>query len=253
MDNSTPGMNEMLIQYLDGELTGTDRDKLERQLNTDANLRQDYEQLVLAREAVRQYGLQQRVAGIHQQMMEELKTPVRKINPVNRIIRYSMAAAAGVVLVIGSIMLYNFFTLSPEKVFAANYHAYETGTLRNENKKELSILEKAYTEKKYGEVVSIVFDRPFITREVFLKAMAYMELGNTEKAIEHYKLVIKETSGTNMLKEEAEYYLVMAYIRHKQYPLALQQIAEMQEKPDHLYYKKITPTLIRQVKSLNNR
>lgn len=253
MDNSTHGVNEMLMQYLDGELTGTDREKLEQQLSADVNLRQEYEQLVLAREAIRQYGLQQKVTGIHQQMMEELKAPVRKINPVKRIIRYSMAAAAGVLLIIGGIMVYNFFALSSEKVFAANYRSYETNTLRDENTQELSTLEKAYAEKKYGEVTNTVFDRPFGIREIFLKAMAFMELGNTEKAIEHYKLVIMEAPATNLLKEEAEYYLMLAYIRHKEYSMALQQMDDIRKKPGHLYYNKITPALIRQVKALNSR
>jgi len=251
MDNSAPEMNEMLIRYLDEELGGDEKEKLEQQLLADESLRQDYEQLILARESVRQYGLQQKVAGIHQQMMKEFQTPVRQINPVRRLIRYTMAAAAGILLLVTGILLYNNSKLSPEKVFAANYRSYEISTMRGENIQELSRLEVAYSEKKYAEVVNIVFDRPFSIHENFLKAMAWMELGNTAKAIEQYKLVIKEARPTNLLKEEAEYYLALAYIRSKQYPIAIQQLEYIQEKPGHLYNKKITPELINQVKSLN--
>jgi tetratricopeptide (TPR) repeat protein len=253
MDNSTHGMREMLIRYLDGELSGSEKDSLERQLLADERLQQDYEQLVLARESVRQYGLQQKVAGIHQQMMEQLKTPVRRIDPVNRFIRYSMTAAAAIAIIIGSVMLYNYFQLSPEKVFAANYQSYEISSMRGGNEQEISMLEKAYSKKKYAEVVSIVFDRPFSIHENFLKAMAWMELRNTAKAIEQYRLVIKTANPANMLKEEAEYYLALAYIRSGQYSMALQQLEYIQKKPGHLYYKKITPELISQVKSLNKR
>ncbi len=253
MDNSTPGKNEVLIRYLDGELSGIEKEELEQQLLADEKLRQDYEQLVLATESVRQYGLQRKVAGIHQQMMKEFQTPVRKINQVKRIIRYTMAAAAGVLLLVAGIMLYNYSRLSAEKVFATNYQPYEISTMRGENKQELSKLEVAYGEKKYAEVVSIVFDRPFSIHENFLKAMAWMELRNTAKAIEQYKLVIKEARPTNMLKEEAEYYLALAYIRSKQYPMAIQLLEYIQKKPEHLYYKKVTPELISDVKSLNSR
>ncbi len=80
-----------------------------------------------------------------------------------------------------------------------------------------------------------------------------MELGNTSKAIEQYKLVIKMADLTNMLKEEAEYYLALAYIRGKQYPLAVRQLESIQKTPGHLYYKKVTPELVGKVKSLNKR
>jgi hypothetical protein len=253
MDNSTPAMNEMLIRYLDGELSGSEKEKLEQQFSADESLRRDYEQLVLARETVRQYGLQQKVAGIHRQMMKEFQTPVREISPVRRIIRYRMAAAAGILLLVAGIVLYNYSRLSPEKVFAANYRSYELSTMRGENAQELSRLEVAYNEKKYAEVVNITFDRPFSIHENFLRAMAWMELRNTPKAIDLYKLVIREARPANLLKEEAEYYLALAYIRGKQYPGAIQQLEYIQKNPGHLYYKKITPELIGQVKSLNNR
>ena len=253
MDNSTPGVNEVMIRYLDGDLSGIEKEKLEQQLLSDQNIRQQYEQLVLARESVRQYGLQQKVSGIHQEMMEELEMPVKKISPVKRIIRYSMAAAAGVALLIAGIMLYNYSALTPEKVFATNFQSYELSNTRSENAQEVSTLEKAYREKKFADVVTIVFDRPYSIQENFLKAMAWMELGNTAKAIEQYKLVIKMADLTNMLKEEAEYYLALAYIRGKQYPLAVRQLESIQKTPGHLYYKKVTPELIGQVKSLNKR
>ncbi|MEP7375312.1 MAG: hypothetical protein ABI675_18070 [Chitinophagaceae bacterium] len=253
MDNSTPGMTEMLIKYMDGELGGRERQELEQRLTSDTTLRSEYEEFLLAREAVGQYGLHQKVAGIHQQMMNELKTPVRKISKVTRIIRYSMAAAAGVLLLVAGIIVYNNSKLSPEKIFAANYRSYEISAMRGENEQLVSRLEKAYSEKKYAEVVNIVFDRPYSIHENFLIAMAWMELRNTQKAIDQYKIVIKEAGPANLLREEAEYYLALAYISNKQYSLALQQMEEIQKKPAHLYYSKITPTFISQVKKLNSQ
>jgi negative regulator of sigma E activity len=70
-------MSEKLVQYLDGELSGSEKDDLEKQLVTDRGLQAELESLKLAREAIRSYGLKQQVTGIHQQMMNELQTPVR--------------------------------------------------------------------------------------------------------------------------------------------------------------------------------
>lgn len=253
MDNSTPGMNEMLMRYLDNELPPNEREKLDRQMAEDANMKKEYEQLVMAREAVRQYGLQKKVSGIHQQMMQELQNPAAKITPVRRMIRYSMAAAAGVLLIVAGMIVYNYLSLSPEKIFAANYHTYETAIMRDENNQQASRLEKAYAGKKYNEVAAMSLDRPFTIKEIMLKGMAYMELGDTEKAIEQYRQVIAQSSAAGLMKEEAEYYLVLAYIRSKQYPAALQLMETIRKQPGHLYYSKITSKLTRQVKSLNNR
>lgn len=253
MDNSTPGMNEMLMRYLDGELTPGEREQLDRQMAEDSNLKKEYEQLVMAREAVKQYGLQKKVSGIHQQMMQEMQKPVAKISPVKRIIRYSMAAAAGVLFIVAGMMIYNYLTLSPEKIFVDNYRTYETVVLRDKNNPESSLLEKAYTEKKYDEVATMSSNRPFTTKEILLKGMACLEIGDTEKAIDQYRLVIAQSSTAGLMKEEAEYYLLLAYIRSKQYAAALQLIESIRKQPGHLYYSKITSRLIRQVKSLNNR
>ena len=38
MDNSTNNMSEKLVQYLDGELSGREKDDLEKQLVTDKDL-----------------------------------------------------------------------------------------------------------------------------------------------------------------------------------------------------------------------
>lgn len=246
-------MNEMLMRYLDGELTPVERQQVDRQLAEDDNLKKEYEQLVMARETVKQYGLQKKVSAIHQQMMQEMQKPVAKINPVKRIIRYSMAAAAGVLIIVAGVMVYNYLTLSPEKIFADNYRTYETVVLRDENNPEFSRLEKAYTEKKYDEVAAMSLDRPFTTKEILLKGMACLEIGDAEKAIEQYRRVTDQSSATGLMKEEAEYYLLLAYIRNKQYAAALQLIESIRKQPGHLYYGKVTSRLVRQVKSLNNR
>ena len=112
MDNSTSNMAERLVQYLDGELKGADKDVMEQHLASDKNLRDELDSLIATREAVKMYGLQQKVSGIHQQMMQEMKTPAGKINSTRRILRLGIAVAASVVLIVGSIIGYNFYSLS---------------------------------------------------------------------------------------------------------------------------------------------
>ena len=256
MDNSTHNMSEKLVQYLDGELTGAEIESLEKQLAVDNKLNEELESLKATREAVKIYGLQQKVAGIHTQMMKEMQAPVRKMNPARRIIRYSIAVAASVVLILGSIIGYNFYNLSSSKVFSSNYHSYELSTLRDIDTQQVSPVEKAYRDKDFKKAVEL-FDghSSVLVKESFLAGMSYMELGDNAKAIDEFKNVIAENekNKTTLFNDEAEYYLALTYIRNKDYDFALVLLRGIKENSDHLYHKNINGKLMRQVKMLKWR
>lgn len=251
MDNSTNNISEKLVQYLDGELSGSEKENIEKQLASDRDLQNELENLQLARGVVRSYGLKQQVGSIHQQMINELQTPVRKISSNRRIIRYGIAIAASVLVVILGAVIYNSNSVSSEKLFAENYHSYEVSTTRNGGTTETAI-EKAYKEKDYKQVTVLADTSINNIKDLFLTAMAYMELKNNVKAIEEYKKVIakNESAGTNMLKDEAEYYLALAFLHNKDYDHALEMMNKIHNDPNHIYNEKISAKLIDKVKSL---
>ncbi len=261
MDNSTNNMNEKLVQYLDGELAGAEKEDFEHELAMNKSLQDELDSLKATREAVKMFGLQQKVSGVHQQMMQEMQAPVKKMNPIvigsnRRIIRYSIAIAASVVLIVGSIIGYNFYSLSSDKVFASNYHSYELSTLRDGDTLQVSMVEKAYRDTNYKKVVelhSLIGSNSI--KETFLAAMSYVELGNNTKAIDEFKKVIAEdeTANTNLFKDEAEYYLALTYISNKDYDFALELLRKTRDNPNNPYHKKVTGKLIRQVKMLKWR
>jgi hypothetical protein len=255
MDNSTNNISEKLVQYLDNELTGSEKESLEQQIAVDNKLKEELENLKATREAVKIFGLQERVAGVHQHMMKELSAPVKKISSARRIIRFSVAIAASVVLIAGSIIAYNFYNLSSGKIFASNYQPYELSTVRDIDSIQISPVEKAYREKKYSEVTGIIYDRPFTVKESFLRGISYIELKDNTKAIEELKKVIAENekANSNLFKDEAEYYLALTYIRNKDYDFALDLLRSIQGDPGHIYHKKITGKMIRQVRMLKWR
>lgn len=256
MDNSTHHMPEKLVQYLDAEMDGAEKISFEQELAADKKLQDDLESLKATREAVKLFGLKQRVSGIHQQMMQEMRTPVKKISSTRRIIRYSIAAAASVILIVGGIIGYNFYNLSSGKIYSSNYHSYELSTLRDGDTLQFSPVEKAYREKDYKKAVELYsLYSPIQVKESFLAGMAYVELGNNAKAIDGLKNVIirNETDKTNLFKDEAEYYLALTYLRNRDYDFALDLLRRIKEDPGHLYHEKVTGKLIRQVKMLKWR
>ena len=251
MDNSANNMSEKLVRYLDGELSGNEKVNFEKQIAADKDLQNELEALQLTREAVRSYGLKQQVAAIHQQMMNELQSPVRKISHTRQIARFSIAIAATVLVVFLASVIFKSNNLSSDKLFAENYHSYELSTTRDGVSTETPI-EKAYKEKDYKQV-TLLGDRSVNNvKDIFLSAMSYLELKNDNKSIEEYRKVIakNESAGTNVLKDAAEYYLALACLRTKDYDHALELMNKIHDDPGHLYHEKITDKLIRNVKRL---
>ncbi len=255
MDNSTSDMAEKLVQYLDGELTGAEKENFEQQLSADIILQKQLDSLKSTAAGIQLYGLKNKVSGIHQQMMEEMQSPVRKINPTRKIVRYSMGVAASLILLAGCYIAYNFFTLSPDKVFASRYQPYELVTVRDGNTNETPV-EKAYLEKNYKEVVRIHdAGEDHTPKGEFLCGAAALEVKDNSKAIKCFNEVLdaNKQNPKPVLNDEAEYYLSLGYIRNKDYDYALPLLTKIQDDPNHTYNKKITDKLIRQVKILKRR
>ncbi|HPG12248.1 MAG TPA: tetratricopeptide repeat protein [Chitinophagaceae bacterium] len=252
MDNSTHNNAEKLIRYLDGELNEAEKQGIEAQLASDKALKEELDSLLLAREAVKQYGLQQRVASVHQEMMATEQAPVRSIGNRNRFVRYSLSIAAGIILVAGLFFAYNFFTISSSGVFSDNYQAYELPTFRGDDNNEMPAMEKAFREKKYTEVVQIDPQRPFTASENFYRGMAFIELKNDSAARASLQSVVKNTDSqvTDNIKDAAEYYLALVCIRHKDYKEALEYLQKIRNNDTHTYHERVSASMIRKVKFL---
>ena len=252
MDNST---QYELMRFIDGEMTDVEKGEFERRMANDQELRREIENLQLAKTAIRQYGAKQQVAVIHQQMMNELKkeTPVSSITGVRRIVRFSVAIAASILLIVMLIEGYGFYTLSPQKLYAQTYTAYELTTTRDGQQVE-SAIEKAYREKKYSEVINLNAKSVLSIRDVFLTGMAYLEMGDYSRAVSSYQIVIADVRDSKTtLGDAAEYYLALAYLQNKDYDLAIAQMNSINNNSSHLYKNKFSRKYINQVKRLKWR
>lgn len=256
MDNSTHGMHDLLVRYMDGDLSVTEKQAVEETLASDAALQAEYQSLQQTRAAVRHYGLRQKVSEVHGEMMEELGPKVRKLSPGKRFFRYSLAVAASLVLLLGAYLAYHFFTLSPNKVFTSKYRTYETGTFRSGENTESTRAESAFREKDYKEVIRIHNASNDRSPQVeFLCGVAALELNDDAKAIECFREVLDADaqSGQAILKDEAEYYLSLSYIRNRDYDFALPLLQKIKKDPRHKYHSSVSNRLIWKVKLLKWR
>ena len=254
MDNSTPGMDEKLVSLLDGDLSPEERMTVEQQLAGNALLQQQYDSLLATKAAIRHFGLQQQVGAIHSQMMAELNTPVRKISPVSKMIRYTSAVAAGILLLVAGFFAYQYFSLTPEKVFSANYQPYELNTSRGTTTN--SSIEEAYRQKKYELVIQLrdAAAEPTIKND-FLAGAAALELNNLSLARQRFASVIEQnkTANTTVLNDEAEYYLALTQIRQKDFAAAVMLLEKIQQDSGHTYSAKVKNGLLNDVRKLLDR
>ena len=250
MDNS----DNILVRYLDGELNVAEKQELEHELNTNARLKADLESLQSTRKAIRLYGLKQKVGSIHSQMMNELSSSKTRTAP-RKLIRYTIAAAASILLLVGTYMIYNFVSLSPDKIYTSRYQPYELVNVRSGQERQTAV-EKAYREKNYSLVLKIHSEnKPFTVKDGFLCGVSALELNDNVKAIDCFNSVLKENwnSGNQAYIDAAEYYLALTYIRNKDYDYALDLLRSIRDNKTHLYNEKATAKLLRQVRMLKWR
>ncbi|MFI5185277.1 MAG: hypothetical protein ACHQF0_00975 [Chitinophagales bacterium] len=257
MDNSTQ-QTELIMLYLDGEMNTREKDDFENRLASDESMQQELEDLKTARDAVKLFALKQQVAAVRGRMQEEIKPQaiVRKMSTARRIVKYSLATAASVLLIAICVLAYNFFSLSPDKLYNEKYNSFELSTLRGDNETPVTDVEKAYRQKDYKKVLdlSTTWTETSI-RDEFLTAISYLELNKPSEAINLFNGVLEldQKSTHPVYRDEAEYYLALSYLKTRSYDKALELMNAIHDSPSHLYHAKFTKGFIRKVRMLKMR
>lgn len=250
--NNSISNSEKLVRYFDGEMNEQERQEFEKVLREDQQLQNELDNLKLSKEAVHSYGLNQQVKQVHEMMMNEMRSeaPVISISRRRKIIRYTIAVAASIIFIFIGLRITVFTGSSPDKLYNEKYTAFELTSSRSEGP-ELSAIEKLYEEKKYTEVVSM--DKTAqATADEFLIAVSWLELNNPVKAIHCFTAVLEQdkASGQKIYKDEAEYYLALAYLKNTNYDKAIELMNFIHNDPNHLYHEKFSSSFIGKVKRL---
>ena len=179
----------------------------------------------------------------------------KKISKARRIVRYTVAVAASIMLIFVCIVGFNFYRLSPGRLFAENYTPYELTTPPDGNDSVESKIEKAYREKNYAEVIKLNANSVLSVKDIFLTAISFLETDDPSRAISNFQVVIadvKDDKGS-VLKDATEYYLALAYLKNNDYDQAIELMNTIHDNSSHLYTKKFSLKYIRRVKRLKWR
>jgi hypothetical protein len=247
-ENSTH--TEMLIQYIDGELHGEELESMKKALSENEALREETENLRIAKEGIRSYGMKTRISSIHAEMMHDLtQSNTPKAGILKMIIQNGLRAAAVLIVLVGLSALYQYMTATPAKLFAENYHPYilhETRGLAGNS------LADAYQK---GDMDSVIWKFNSMSshqpEEYLLAGIAFLENNLPAKAIETFHTLMQKniSAKTDYFEEDAEYYLAMSYLSSNDPGKAMPLFEKIQADPNHPYNNKVSEWFLLKVKS----
>ena len=183
-------------------------------------------------------------------MEQDGKLTAKKVSKLQRVVRYGVPVIASMLLVIVCVEVYSFYRLTPTRLFNEKYEAYKLTTIKDTIETSIG---KAYREKKYADVISLNANSVLSIKDIFLTGMAFLESDDLPRAISSYQVVLADIQSDPPLKDAAEYYLALAYLKNNDYDLSIELMNAIRSNSRHLFTKKFTRKYIMRVKRLKWR
>jgi hypothetical protein len=240
---------DLLIQYLDGELHGPEQEAIKKNLEADPALREELDNLRLAKEAVTAYGMHKKVQSIHPEMMREFVQNSKTKPGITRMIfQYAYRAAAILIVLFGISIFYQYYTSTPEKLFIENFHSYDLRVTRGASN---SSLEDLYEK---GDMAGLInqfnhLKSPQAT-DYFLAANAYLNTHRPDSAIVTFLSLqnFNQTNHTHYFEEDMEYFLALSYLANKEPVKALPLFEKIHANPGHPFHSAVSAWFLSRLK-----
>lgn len=246
---------ELLTRYLDGELDNDQSKKLESRIKEDDNLKEELNNLKISLEAIKSFGLYERVSSIHAEMMKELKEqPVQKIGSANRFIKNTLRIAATVIILLGSVLIYQYVTLSTQSLFQNNFQEYTLHENRGNNNQ--SQIEEEYKLTHYSKTIELFRQLQSKTlQDYFIAGNACLEMDNPSEAIKYFLSVqqINVSKETHLYQDDTEYYLAMSYLKNDEPSKAIPLFEKIHADNNHLYHSKVNWLFLKKLHLLRDK
>lgn len=238
---------ELLDKYLDGELDSSERSDLERRIREDETLRSDLEVLQIARDAIRTKALRDKVKKLHQTLLPEVREDEKKVIPINRnkkIFRVAMSVAASVIIVVASFVVYQYSTVSADKLYSQQFLSYELPVARSTGD-EMTVIDSLYLSGNYAQVITYFNSlQQKGIRDYFLTAMSYLHTERFTDAINLFQYVVEKNNdqpaGEKYFEQETDFYLSLAYLKIGEFAKCKELFTKMKANPRHLYHKNVS-------------
>ena len=249
----TPEETRALVDHLDENLAGSSLDRLERLIAEDPEAAQEWYYLNLAVDAVKDHGLYEEVSAIRESWkMEEttgtlyqvaapqLPTAKGSGGIVRSFNRYGLRAAAIILVVMSSTLLYKYLSVSSASLYDRYYSGYAMNTARGSGSEQP--IEQAFNAKDWNTVISLAATAKEKDNQTeFLAGMASLEEKRYDDAITHFEQIIAVNThaGTDVYQDEAEYYLAISWLADKKVNRAMPILEKIKADPHHQYHDKV--------------
>ena len=188
------------------------------------------EYLKLAIDTIRLNGIAEKVSTIHRSFENKAEKAI-----VRSLYKVSLRVAAIFILVIGSSSFYKYMSTNDQSVYNKQFISYELTNTRGEQKRENET--EAYRSKNWNAVIAIYQSENIKSDKYsFLAAMAELQLNHFPEAVYLLEQVLHSTSTDHSFREEAEYYLSLAYLMNHQENKGIQLMQKIRTDASHVYY-----------------
>jgi hypothetical protein len=234
----------LLIQYLDRTLEEREMREVETLINTDPEVRKQWQYLQLAVEAVEYAALYDQVSAVKEsfrsiQPMEVIgASTLRKSNYFR--IRTALQIAAGVLLFVTTTVAYKYFTTGATQVYQKAFIDYTLQTTRGAV--SFTDLEQAYRNKNWNSVIAtfhtITTSSLTDNKTLFLAGMAHLQLKQYAAASELFEHILANNTlkGDDLYQDEAQFYGAMSDLAGDNLQRAVQLLTQIRADANHLYH-----------------
>jgi hypothetical protein len=237
---------ELLIRLLDGELNENELAAAKKIIAENPFVREEFENLQIAKNAVNTYGLKTTIGSIHKEMMQEIKSPATALT--RKIFHYGLRIAAVLIVLFGLSAVYQYLTATPEKLFSENFHAYELHKTRGSSN---TTLEDLYEE---GDLNGLIQQYDQLkspeAKDCFLAGNAYLSTHRSSNAIEAFTRLerINKTNNTHFFEEDVEYFLALSYLGNNEPAKALPLFEKIHADPNHPFNSAVSSWFLLKIK-----
>lgn len=224
----------LIDRFLDGHLTEEEMSRFKKQLEEDAVLRAELENYEISREAIRNYGLRNELRSIRSSMLQNKRISESEVRTVS-IWQYGLRVAATILLIIVGFLAVQLATLSGEDLYKDKALPYPSGVNNTRSADEImdpktKDIQQSYAYRNYKESIRQYesLSDPSDTA-IFIAGNAYLQSNQPEKAIKAFQKVIdiNDQQGTDVLKDDAAYYLALSYLRAEEYDQAFNRFRKI--------------------------
>ena len=238
----SPEKQQILIDYVDGQLRGEELQAAERLISENAEAAQELDVIRFSVDLVREAAINDQAAAARHayasNTMQAVSEPKQSPAVVRSFSSSAMRIAAAVLVLLVSITIFKYANTNRLSVYDDNFTSFELSTSRGNNHD--GPLEDAYRNKNWTAVEKLAAAAPSDIKSSFLAGMADMETKKFDKAITHFTWVLhlNTQAAEPYFRDEAEYYLALSYLAADQPAAGNALIRKIKAEKNHLFYKK---------------